>query len=55
MFTFSKRRYKYATIAAGSALSYSVYHKYMESTFDDQIRLVFPNYKSTGKVEDRTV
>ena len=53
---FKNRRQKYSLIAATSAASYMTYHDYMAPSFDDNLNLVFPKYRSNTKnVQDRTV
>lgn len=53
--SFLPKRYKYATVALASMATYTVYHRYMAPTFEDKIRLVFPNFKATAAEGQRVV
>ena len=43
------KRYKYASLLLAGAATYTGYHRYMAPSFEDKIRLVFPEYKKGNK------
>lgn len=42
------KRYKYAAMVLGTVATYTGYHRHMAPTFEDKIRLVFPDFAAAS-------